>query len=93
MQPKYVRIDVWKMRERARSTYSLNDVVNKFLCLVDFFLSVGHDQAMEVLFLVTGVSGIGATFSFLDGSFSTDSDFGLGFCFHFLQGVTTGSDK
>lgn len=90
MQPKYVRF--CKMIGEG-STDSLNDVMDELLCLINFLFGVGHDQTMEILFLVAGVSCIGTAFSFLDGSFSSNSDLGLGFCFHFLQGVTTGTDK
>ena len=75
------------------STYSLNDVVNQFLGFVDLLLGVGHDQAMQIFLLVAGVSGIRTSFSFLDGTFSTDGDLGSGFSFHFLQGVSTRTDK
>jgi hypothetical protein len=61
----------------ARGTYSFNDVVDQFLSLVDLFLGIRHDQAVEIFFLVTGVSCVRAAFSFLDGSFSTDCNFGL----------------
>lgn len=82
-----------KISRLELGTYSLNDIVNELFGFVDLLLGIGHDQAMEILFLVASMSGIGAAFSFFDGSFSTNCDLGLRFCFHFLQGVTTGTDK
>ena len=76
-----------------RTTYSLNDVMDQLFSLVDLFLGVGHDQAMQIFLLVAGVSGIRTSFSFLDGTLSTDGDFGSGFCFHFLQGISTRTDE
>jgi hypothetical protein len=72
-------VNVLRRRRKAISgdTYSLDDIVNQFLGFVDLLFGVGHDQAVEIFFLVTGVSCIRAAFSFLDGSLSTDCNFGL----------------
>ncbi len=67
-----------------RKTYSLNDVMNQLLGLIDLLLSIGHNQAMKIFLLVAGMSGVRTTFSFLHGTLSTDGDLGSGFCFHFL---------
>ena len=75
------------------STYSLDDVVDQLLGLVNLLLGICHDQTVEILLLVAGVSGVGPTLAFLDGTLSTDGDLGAGLCFHFLQSVTTRADK
>lgn len=49
-----------------------NHIVDQLLGLVDLLLGICHDQAMEVLFLVTGVRRVGTALALLDGSFSTD---------------------
>jgi len=74
-------------------TYRLNNIVDQLLCLVNFLFSICHDQAMQILFLVRSVSSVGASFAFLYGSLSTNSNFCTGFCFHFLQGVSTGPNQ
>jgi hypothetical protein len=74
-------------------TYSFNDVVNQLLRLVDLLLGVGHDQTVKIFLLIAGVSGVRSTFSFLDGALSADGNLGSGFCFHFLQGISTRTDK
>jgi hypothetical protein len=67
--------------------------MDKFLGFVDFLLCVCHDQAMEILFLIAGVSGIGAALSLFDRAFTANSDFGLRFSFHFFERVATWSDE
>lgn len=81
-----------KMSE-GRGTYRLDDVVDQFLGFVDFLLRVGHDQTMEILFLVTRVGSIRPAFAFFDGTFATNGNLSAGVCLHLLQCVTTGSDK
>ena len=90
MQPRIISN---ALQTNSGETHSLNDVMDQLLCLVDLLLRIGHDQTMKIFLLVAGVSGIRTTFSFLDGSFSTDSNLGSGFSFHFLQGVSTRSDE
>lgn len=75
------------------ATYSLDNVVDKFLGLVHLLFCICHDQAVKILLLVATVSRIRATFSFLDGTFTTDGNFSTGFGLHFLQGVSTRSYK
>lgn len=79
--------------KHSRGAYSLNDVVNQLLGLVDLLLGIGHDQTVKIFLLVAGVSGVRTTFSFLDGTFSSDGNFGTGLSFHFLQGISTRTDK
>ena len=57
-------------------TYSLNDIVNQLFRVVDLLLGIRHDQAMEIFFLVAGVSCVRTTLSFLDGSLSTNGNLG-----------------
>jgi hypothetical protein len=66
-----------------------NNVVHQLLRLVDLFLGICHDQTVKIFFLVASVSGVRATFSFLDGALATDSNFGPGLRLHLLQGVST----
>lgn len=75
------------------STYGFNDVVNQLLGFIDLLFGVCHNQAMEILLLVAGVSGVRTALSFLHGSFATDGDFSLRFSLHLLQRVSTGADK
>jgi len=72
---------------------SFNNVVDELLSFVDFLLGVRHNQAMKIFLLVRCVSCIRTTFSFFDGSFSTDSNFGLTFSLHFFEGIATGSNE
>jgi hypothetical protein len=74
-------------------THSFNDVVDELLGLVDLLLGVGHNQAMKILFLVAGVSGVRATFTLLDGALATDRNLCAGLSFHFLERVSTGANK
>ena len=60
----------------ALVTFRFYHIVDEFLGFVDLLFGVGHDQAMQVFFLVAGVSCVRSTFSFFDGSFATDGDFG-----------------
>jgi hypothetical protein len=77
----------------GRRTYRLNNIVDQLLGLVHLFLGVGHDEAVEILFLVAGVGGIRAALALLHGAFSANGNLGAGFCFHFLESVATRSDK
>jgi hypothetical protein len=74
-------------------THSFDDVVDELLGLVDLFLRVGHDEAVEVLLLVARVGGIGAALALLDRALATDGNLGARLALHLLQGVATGSDK
>src|SRR5450432_4187122 len=67
--------------------------MNQLLSFVNFLFCICHDQAMEVFFLVAGVSCIRSTLAFLDRAFSTNGDLCTRFCFHFLQGIATWSDE
>jgi hypothetical protein len=78
---------------QERVTYRLNDVVDQLLRLVDLVLGVGHDQAVQVFFLVAGVSCVRASFALLDRALATDSDLGAGLGLHLLERVATGADE
>ena len=56
--------------------------MDKLLGLLDFLFGVGHDKAMQIFFLVAGVSGVRTAFAFLDRSLATNGDLCLrfGFC-------------
>lgn len=76
-----------------RRTDRFNNIVNQLLGLDDLVLCIGHDQTVEILLLVAGVSSVRAALAFLDGALATNSNLGTGVSLHFLQCVTTGSDK
>lgn len=67
--------------------------MDQLLGLVDLFLRLGHDETVQVFFLVAGVSGVRTTLSFLDGAFATDSNLGTRLVLHLLQRVATGADE
>jgi len=67
--------------------------VNQLLGLDDLLFGVGHDQAMEILLLVTSMGRVGTTFTFLDRTFTTDGNLGTRVAFHLLQGIATRADK
>ena len=67
--------------------------MDELLGLVDLLLRIGHDEAVEVLLLVAGVGGVTASFSFLDGSLSTNGNLGAGVLFHLLECVATRADE
>ena len=62
--------------KQASRTYRFDDVMDQPLGLVNLFLGIGHDQAVEIFFLVAGVGGIGTAFALLDGSFSANRNLG-----------------
>lgn len=74
-------------------TYGFDNIVDQLSSLVDFVFCICHDKAVEVFFLITSVSGIRSSLAFLHGAFPTDGNLSSGFSFHFLQGVSTRSDK
>jgi len=55
-----------------------NHVVDQLLGLVDLLLGVGHDETMQVLLLVAGVSCVGATLAFFHRAFSANGNLGTG---------------
>ena len=67
--------------------------MDELLGLVDLVLGVRHDETVEVLLLVAGVSRVGPAFALLDGTFATDGDLGAGFGLHLLECVATGADE
>ena len=50
--------------------------MNELLGFGDLFLGIGHDQAVQILVLVARVGSIGLAFALLDGSFSSNCNFG-----------------
>lgn len=74
-------------------TYRLNNIVDQLLRLVNLLFRICHNQTVKVFFLVASVSGIRSTLSFLNGAFASNSNLGSGLSLHFLQGISTGSDK
>ena len=74
-------------------TYSLDNVVDELLGLVDLLLGIGHDQAMKVFFLIAGMSCVRASFTLLDRAFATNGNLCLGFRLHLLEGISTGANK
>jgi hypothetical protein len=72
---------------------SFNDVVNELFRLVDFLLGVRHDQAVQVLLLVAGVSCVRSSFALLDGALATNSNLCAGLRLHLLERVSTGANE
>ena len=67
--------------------------MDKLLSLIDLVLGVGHDEAVQVLFLVAGVGGVRPALALLDGALAADGNLGAGLCLHLLEGVATGADE
>jgi hypothetical protein len=67
--------------------------VNQLLCLVDLFLGIRHDQAVQVFFLIAGVSCVRSSFALFDGAFATNGDLGTRLRFHLLERVSTGANE
>jgi len=88
---KLVTLELVLVLERRVSR--LNDIVNQLLGFVDFVLVVGHNQAVEVLFLIARVSRVRSTLAFLDGSFAANGNLGAGLRLHLLQSVATRANK
>lgn len=80
-------------KECGGKTYGFNDIVDEFLGLVDLVFRVGHDEAMQIFFLVTGVSSIRTAFALLDGAFAADRNLCPRLGFHLLQSISTGTDE
>lgn len=74
-------------------TYSLDNLVYEPLCFVDLLFRVCHDQAMEVLVLVAGVSSVRFALALLDRALATDCDLGARLCLHLFERVTTRTDE
>ena len=67
--------------------------MNQLLGLVDLLLRVGHDETVEIFFLVAGMSCVRAALAFLDGSLAADGNLGARLSLHLLQSVSTGADE
>lgn len=74
-------------------TYRLNNIVNQLLGLVDLVLGFGHDETVEIFFLIAIVSSVRATFAFLDGAFASNGNLSSRLGLHLFECVTTRSDK
>lgn len=57
-------------------TYRFDHIVDEFLGLVYLVFSISHNKAVKIFFLVARVSSIGAAFALLDGTLSTNGNFG-----------------
>ena len=84
---------VLAQKPRKEKTYRFNDIVNELLRLVNLIFGIGHDETMQVFFLVAGVSSVRSSFTLLDGAFATNSNFGTRLRFHFLERVTTRTNQ
>ena len=52
---------------RSRSvTYCFNDIVDQLLSLVNLILSICHDEAVKILFLVASMSCVRSAFAFFN---------------------------
>ena len=69
-----VSISQQTVKYPASEANRFDDVVNQLLRFIDLFLGIGHDQTVEIFFLVAGVSCVRSTLSFFDGSFATDGN-------------------
>lgn len=74
-------------------TYSLDNLVDEPLGFVDLLFRVCHDQAMEVLVLVAGVSSVRFALALLDRAFASNGDLGARLCFHLFERITTRTDE
>lgn len=74
-------------------TYRFDDIVNQLLRLVDLLLRVRHDQTMEILLLVAGVSCVRTSFALFHRAFATDSDLRTGLGLHLLQSIASRANK
>jgi hypothetical protein len=50
--------------------------VNELLGLVDLFFSIGHDETVQIFFLVASMRGIRPALALLDGALATNGDLG-----------------
>ena len=81
------------MNKGTSVTYRLNDIVDKLLGFVHFLFGIGHDQTVQVLVLVAGVSGIRFAFTLLDRAFAANGNLGLRLGLHLLERVTTRTNE
>lgn len=75
------------------TTYSLNNIVNQLFGFVDFFLCIGHDETVQVLFEIARMCCIRTTLSFLDGTLSTNGNLCARVLLHSLECVTTRANE
>lgn len=50
--------------------------MNELLGLVDLVFSIGHDETVQIFFLVAGMRGVRTTLALLDGALATNGDLG-----------------
>lgn len=67
--------------------------MNELLRLVNLLLRISHDEAVQIFFLVAGVSCVRSSFALLDGAFATDGNLSAGLRLHLLKGVSTGANE
>lgn len=87
------RVSSLMVDNKDNRTYSFNDVVNEFLGLVDLVFGVGHDETVQVFFLITCVSSVRTSFALFDGTFAADRNLCPRLGFHLLQSISTGADE
>src|SRR3712207_2763639 len=73
-------------------TYSLDDVVDELLGLVDLLLCVRHNQAVQIFLLVAGVSCVRPSFTLFHGALAANRNLCAGLSFYFIEGVPTRSN-
>src|SRR6266436_1854082 len=73
-------------------TNSLDNSVNQPDTQSNFFLRIGQDKAMQVLFSILGEL-IWTSLAFFNASLSADTDFRATLFLHLLQAVTTGTHE
>ena len=78
---------------RFQGAYRFNDVVDQLLGFVDLLFSICHDQAVQILILVAGVSGVRFSFALFDRAFASNCDLGAGLGLHLFQRISTRSDQ
>ena len=67
--------------------------MDQLLRLVDLLLGVGHDETMQILFLVASMGSVRTALALLDGALAANGDFGARIGFHFLERVATRLDE
>jgi len=95
-QPKItaisVRVGTQNLQKVKIVTYCLDNSVDQPDTGNNFFLRIGQDKAMQVLFSILGVL-IWTSFAFFNASLSADTDFCTTLFLHLLQAVATGTHE
>ncbi len=66
--------------------------MDQLLGLIDLVLRIRHDETVEILILVAGMSSVRLSFTLLDGAFASNSNLGAGLVLHLLQRIATRSN-